>query len=190
MIYFSIDIETNGLCPGINSMISLGAAAFDIETGEIADARKWNILPLPDLEVDADTMMFWDRFPEAYLRATVNAEHASHVMFAFREWVQHMSNNDPTPVAAAWKPGFDLAFLRYYEFRFLGKAIFGRGGSGLDIKTATAIALNQPFRETQIGTVPSWMKNGQENHTHDAMEDAIEQAHVLYHAQMTLGVSL
>jgi hypothetical protein len=80
-----------------------------------------------------------------------------------------------------------LAFLRYYLFRFQGGDIFGRAGSGLDIKTLTAIALGQKFSETQIATVPEELKQTKAEHSHDALEDAIEQAHVMYNARKKLG---
>jgi DNA polymerase III alpha subunit (gram-positive type) len=192
VIYFSIDIETNGLAAGINSMISLGAAAINIESGEIVEKFKMNLLPLPDLKEDASTMEFWKQHPEAYRRATQDAVEADLVIWAFVGWVQRVCEhyNVQRPVAAAWKPGFDLAFLRYYLFRFHGSDIFGRAGSGLDIKTLTAIALNQPFSETQIAAVPAELKGTTVEHSHDALEDAIEQAHVLFNARKQLGVRL
>lgn len=190
MIYFSIDIETNGLAAGINSMISLGAAAIEMETGELVKFLKVNIPPLPDLQVDAGTMEWWKKFPEAYRRASTWTMPPGEAMGELQNWVENFGIEHP--VAAAWKPGFDLAFLRYYLFRFRGGDLFGRSGSGLDIKTLTAIALNQSFSETQIATVPSHMKGPQflGEHTHDALEDAIEQAYVMYNARKMLGVKL
>lgn len=190
-IYFSIDIETNGLAAGINSMISLGVAAIDMDSGEIIAVYKWNLKPLPDLKVDEGTMEWWKRFPDAYRRATEDAVDAEEAITAFAKWVAYICEimNIERPVCAAWKPAFDLGFIRYYLHRFVGKDIFGRAGSGLDIKTLTAIALNQPFSETQIGTVPEFMK-GEAEHTHDALDDAIEQAHVMYNACQRLQVKL
>lgn len=180
-IYYSVDIETNGLAPGINSMLSLGVAAINMDTGGIVGKFKRNLYPVEYLEEDPDTMEWWKGFPEAYKLATISKVMPRLAMAELMIFVD--SFGQERPVAAAWKPGFDLAFLRYYEIRYLGKMLFGRAGSGLDIKTVAALALGQRFDDTQIGTVPAWMKFPSEgNHTHDALDDAIEQAHVLYNA--------
>ena len=188
-IYFSVDIETNGLAAGLYSMLSLGVAAIDMETGEITSTFKENLEILPDLMVCPDTMEWWKKFPEAYQRARENSIPALIVMQDLEHWVTS-TRSDYHPVSAAWKPAFDLGFLQYYLHRFLGRSIFGRAGSGLDIKTLAAIALNQRFSDTQIGKVPAWLKGSIETHSHDALEDAIEQAHVLYNAAKKLGVIL
>lgn len=191
-IYFSADIETNGLVPGINSMISLGIAAINMSTGNLVATRKWNISPVDDLRVDPETMNWWKGFPEAYKRATDNAMSPYAAIPEFANWVKYVSDvyHIKHPVLACWKPGFDAAFIRYYLHRFGPGDIFGRGGSGLDIKTLACIALNKPFSEVKIGEVPVYLKGGYEAHTHDALDDAIEQAHVLYNAVKQLGVNL
>lgn len=173
-------------------MISLGVAAIDMESGEIVQGRKWNLLPLEDLKVDEGTMKWWLSFPAAYEAATSGALPAEYVMPEFKKWVEWVckETNTVRPVAAAWKPGFDLAFVRYYLFRFCGGDIFGRAGSGLDIKTLAAVALNQPFSETQIATVPESLKGTSAEHNHDALDDAKEQARVLFNARKKLGVVL
>lgn len=195
MIYFSIDIETMGLCAGLHSMISLGAAAIDVDTGEIKGTYKANLTELSDAVEDNSQPIgglcvrdFWAKFPEAYKRATENARAPEVVVPEFVAWVRSFGIQDP--VSAFWKPGFDGAFIRYYLFRFVGGDIFGRGGSGLDIKTLAAIAALQTFSNTTISKLaPEW-KNGFTNHTHDALDDAIEQAFVLYNARKRLGGTL
>lgn len=188
MIYFSLDIETNGLFPGVNSMISLGAAAIDVNAKQprIASTFKVNLNPLRDYVVDEDTMNWWKQFPIQYMMATVAAEDPADAMRSFDKWVTETKDSDK-PVGAAWKPGFDLAFINHYSGKFLNKNIFGRAGSGLDIKTLTAVALNKPFSEVKIAEVPLKLKEPYYgNHTHDAREDAIEQAFVLYNARKML----
>jgi hypothetical protein len=194
-VYFSVDIETLGLCAGLHSMISLGAAALDIDTGEIVGTWKGNLKPLPDLQPDnskpsggLSVAEFWQKFPEAYKRATENAQDAAIVIPNFVKWVQCFGI--AYPVVAAWKPGFDIAFLRYYLYRFVGGDIFGRGGSGLDIKTLAAIASGQSFSNTRIGELNCFKAPDLTNHTHDALDDAIEQAHVLFYARRHLGSAL
>lgn len=184
-VYFSIDIETNGLAAGINSMISLGAAAIDVDSGTIVSTFKRNLKPILDLAVCEDTMNWWKGFPAAYKAATDGAQEPEVAMRDFVTWVKEVGGDKP--VGAAWKPGFDMAFVRYYLHRFANGDVFGRAGSGLDIKTLTAIALGQSFSQTQIATVPQELKGSLAEHSHDALEDAIEQAYVLHNARKMLG---
>lgn len=179
-IYFSVDIETNGLAPGIHSMLSIGVAAIDMDSGKIVGTFKRNLKPIPELLICPDTMEWWKKFPEAYKRATENAMHPQQAMLHLASWVKGFGIK--YPVAAAWKPMFDLGFLRYYEVRYTGEIIFGRSGSGLDIKTVAALASGKSYSETQIAEIPNWMKSSNDKHSHDALEDAIEQAHALFNA--------
>lgn len=189
--YISIDIETNGLCPGINSMISLGAVVFDPATGESPTSFQVNLRPLSDGIADPDTMAWWSGFPDAYAAATRDAVDPKTAMESFEFWVKAVAGENP--VACYWKSEFDGAFIRYYLFRFLGRHIFGRSGSGLDIKTITALALRQKYSETQIGKVPTdWgfpckKTAGVAEHNHLAIDDAREQANVLVRALKELS---
>lgn len=186
-MFYSIDIETNGLCPGINSMLSLGAVAFNPYTGEMPTLFQMNLLPLSDTIEDVDTMNWWKQFPEAYKQATTDAGDPKQIIESFVFWV-NASSEGKKKVACYWKPEFDGAFVRYYLFRFTGQHIFGRSGSGLDIKTTTALALGQKYSETQIANVPrNWCGKISE-HNHNALDDAIEQAHVYMNAIKKLNV--
>lgn len=184
--YFSIDIETDGLCPGLNSMISLGAVAFDPDKETIADFSI-NLKPLPDATPDPDTMKWWDSFPDAYKAATDLAVTPVSAMETFAAWVSGFGD---IPVACYWKPEFDGAFIRYYSFRFLGRQLFGRSGSGIDIKSVAALALKQKYSDTQIAKVPREWSGNTGDHSHKACLDAREQAYVFINALKTLNATL
>ena len=53
--YVSIDIEADGPAPGLNSMLSLGAAAFTAD-GALVDTFSANLEALPDAREDARSM--------------------------------------------------------------------------------------------------------------------------------------
>ena len=57
-VYISIDIEADGPIPGGNSMLSLGAAAFELGSGNRTpiDLYEVNLQPLPTATPDPDTM--------------------------------------------------------------------------------------------------------------------------------------
>lgn len=199
-IYFSVDIETDGLVAGRNNMISLGAAAIDMDNGRIVGKFKMNLSLVSDLIADRDTMLWWKLYPKTYEAARVNAMAPHTVIEAFVDWVHSVATQDS--IIFAWKPILDLAFLRYYIHRFhsLGvklclDGIFARQGFGLDQKTVAALALKQSYRKTKMDNLPNSLRldeNGEviATHSHDALEDACEQAYILYNSVRRLGVEL
>jgi hypothetical protein len=199
-IYFSIDIETDGLVAGRNNMLSLGAAAIDMDSGKIVSKFKVNLNLVPDLFVDDDTMEWWKNFPEQYRAARENAILPAVAMFDFVAWVEFWATEEST--IFCWKPGFDAAFLKYYIDRFHPRGtqlthngIFARQGFGLDQKTVAAIALRQPYKKTKVGELPNSLRLDENGvvmltHSHDALEDAVEQAYIFYNSVQRLGVEL
>ena len=63
--YVSIDIEADGPAPGLNSMLSLGAAAFTSD-GALAQTFSANLEPLPEAHEDERTMRWWASQPAAW----------------------------------------------------------------------------------------------------------------------------
>lgn len=199
-IYFSVDIETDGVVAGRNNMLSLGACAIDMETGNIVATFKQNLSLVPDLIVDADTMNWWKLHPEAYQAARKDALPPSRVMDEFVMWVLNYST--PDSIIFAWKPVMDLAFVRYYVHRFHSRgeyltihSIFGRQGFGLDQKTLAALTLRQEYRKTKMDSLPDSVRLNDKNevieqHSHDALEDAMEQAHIFWNCVRRIGVEL
>jgi hypothetical protein len=199
-IYFSMDIETDGVVAGRNNMLSLGACAIDMETGDIISTFKMNLSLVPDLLVDRDTMNWWKQHPEAYQAARKDAVPPSVVMIEFVRWVLNFST--PDSIIFAWKPVMDLAFVRYYLHRFHPQgeflaihSIFGRQGFGMDQKTVAALTLRQPYRKTKMDSLPNSVRLNDkseviEQHSHDALEDAMEQAHIFWNCVRRIGVEL
>lgn len=199
-IYFSCDIETDGVVAGRNNMLSLGACAIDMDTGTIVSTFKRNLHTMCDLRSDLDTMRWWKRFPEAFASARADAREPKEVMQDFVDWVIHSAT--PDSIIFAWKPVMDLAFVRYYIHRFHPQgadlcinSIFGRQGFGLDQKTVAALALQQPYRKTKMDSLPESVRLNDKNevieqHSHDALEDAIEQAHIFWNCVRRIGVEL
>lgn len=199
-VYFSVDLETDGVVAGRNNMISLGCAAIDMGNGKIIGKFKANLSLVPDLVPDFDTMQWWKQYPEAYAKARENAVAPYFVIPKFVEWFERIATFES--VIFAWKPVMDLAFLRYYIHRFHPKGSelvingpFGRQGFGLDQKTVAAIALKQTYRVTKMDTLPDSLRLDEKGnviaqHSHDALEDACEQAAIFYNSVRRLGVEL
>jgi 3' exoribonuclease, RNase T-like len=177
-IYFSVDIETDGVCAGRNNMLSLGAAAIDMDTGTIVSKFKMNLTTVPGLMPDADTMRWWKQFPEAFKQARDFAQPPKNVIKLFVEWVESIKT--PDSIIFAWKPVMDLAFLRYYIHAFhpqgdllVINGIFGRQGFGLDQKTVAALALKQPYRKTKMDSLSNSIRLDEKgeviaNHSHSS----------------------
>ena len=182
-LYVGIDVETDGPCSGLNSMLSLGAASVMWST----ETRKWefspvfsaNIKPLPECKSDPKTIMgFWGKNQKAWAAATKDPETPENAMVRFRQWVASIhSMSGRRPVAVAAPAAFDYPFVRYYMMKFLGTD-YPFGHSCLDMKTVASVILRSPYHDSgKRGYPKKWLSDGFE-HTHIAVEDAIEQTHI------------
>lgn len=168
--YISIDIEADGPIPGRNSMLSLGAAAFKAD-GTLLSTFKRNLLPLPEANQDEDTMRWWKEQPESvWLAATTNPIEAKEAMTEFAAWVLEQPGRH---VAVCYPAGFDWTFVRWYLAAF--NIAHSLGFSALDIKSFAAAHLQIGFKQTVKRNMPKSWFEGLHPHTHDALDDAIEQ---------------
>ena len=80
------------------------------------------------------------------------------------------------PVLVAYPLGFDWMFLHWYFVRFMGTSPFGFS-RGLDMKTMyqqkASVTLDAAGRDDLPGDLQS-----SRTHTHNALDDAIEQADI------------
>jgi hypothetical protein len=175
-IYVSIDVETTGPAPGIYSMISLGAAAFTKQGGEVGTWSA-NLRELPDAIRHPDTMAFWEGQPEAWALATKNPVPPDEAMHSFETWVVRLGGK---PIAAAWPAAFDFSFACWYSHRFLGHSPLGF--ACLDIRSlAMGLTYSRGYydlRENQIRAIRDEVdRKGLVEHR--ALDDAIEQGRLL-----------
>jgi hypothetical protein len=56
--YISVDIESDGPCPGINSMLQFGAVFYDPQ-GKTVRELDLNIFPVEGAVQDQNTMKWW-----------------------------------------------------------------------------------------------------------------------------------
>lgn len=184
-IYFSIDIETDGPCPGLNSMLSLGAVVVTPNpTGHAArysmgDTFYKVFKRLPEARPDTATMEWWDQFPQAWSETRRDPVDPAKGMKDFEDWVRRVCTQlenagiaDPRPIFLAGPIGFDFTFVYYYCHRFLGRCIFGH--NGVDMRSLAMGMLNLPYL-TKVDYYPQAWRT-RYPHTHNALEDAMEQA--------------
>jgi len=179
--YLSIDIEADGPIPGRNSLLSLGAVCFrpepvegDVEIHVLSKA-KFNMKPLDGAKQNQETMEWWARqSPDTWASATRNATSPEEGTQAFVNWVLMLKADHGRPTPICYPTGFDWTFVHWYVQAFYGTNPLGF--SCLDIKTLAAAKMNVPYHRAVKKNMPSEWLNGLPPHTHDAADDAMEQA--------------
>jgi len=178
-IYFSVDIETDGPIPGINSMLSLGAAAFD-GTGKMIDTYTINLEELRGAISDADTMKWWETQPEAWKACRASPISPDVAMPMFASWVKSVAERGGgKPVFVGYPAGFDFLFVYWYLIRFLGSGKSPFSFSALDIKTYAMALMRCGYREVTKQTMKKYVSKSRP-HTHVAIDDAIEQGELFF----------
>lgn len=170
-VYFSTDVETDGPTPGLNSMLSLGCAAY-AETGELLSTFSVNLETLPDSGPDPIVSRWWETQAEAYAACREDPESAAVAMPRFADWVL-MTAGNRRPIFVAWPVSFDFPFVVYYLSRFAACNVFGF--KAIDVQSLAMGVLAEPRLSTVVkNQLPRrWMPN--RPHTHIALDDAIEQ---------------
>jgi hypothetical protein len=172
-IYVSVDIETDGPVPGIHSMLSMGCCAVTRRGAPLGTFYE-RLKPLPEASPNPATMKWWEENKEAWREATRDPKDPAEVMPAMNRWLRSLPGK---PVFAAYPAGFDFTFVYWYLIRFAGESAFGF--QALDMKTLAMALLAKPYRDATKRHMPrSWFDPGG-RHTHNALADATEQAHLL-----------
>ena len=169
--YISVDIEADGPIPGLNSMLSLGAAAFD-KLGNLISTFSANILPLIDAEEDPDTMKWWSTQPAAWAALQKDRKHAVDAMREFVEWQKQFGDRK---VFIAWPLSFEAMFVGWYLQMFAGAHPFSFKWADIDSYAAGVLKID--IGDTRGDYMPrTWAVD--DPHTHVAVEDAIQQGRI------------
>jgi hypothetical protein len=177
-LYISADIEADGPIPGAYSMLAFGLAVagrFDGRSFEPRDPTASTFYrELRPISNNTDpqalkvTGLDRDRLKREGARPAAALREAS-------DWVD-VQVGDDRPVLVGYPIVFDWLFMHWYFVTFLGRSPFGFSGA-LDIKTI----YQQNARVTLDGAgrndLPSFLRS-QREHTHNALDDAIEQAEI------------
>jgi hypothetical protein len=169
--YISIDVECTGHVPGLYSMISLGAGAFERD-GTLLDKFLVNLKELPNSKQDPDTMSFWERNPIAYLRTKEDPVTPDLAMERFRKWFRKFEN----PVFVFMPQKFDGLFVYWYLQTFVRGMNFVTSPDAIDVKTMAMVALGE--ENPHLASKRSWKKEWKDKkhtHNHVAVDDAVEQ---------------
>lgn len=174
-IYISCDIEADGPVPGLNSMLSLGAAAFlfSKEKGdfEMVGTHEVNFETMEGAAPDPDTAEWWKKQPEAWTACRKNTVPAVVGMHEFSGWVQSFGKK---PVFVGYPAGFDFMFVYWYFIKCLGPGKSPFSFSALDIKSYAMAVMGEEYRNVTKRAMSPWLPPDCP-HTHVALDDAIEQ---------------
>jgi hypothetical protein len=178
-VYFSADVETDGPIPGQYSMLSFGlvyAGCFDgtvFSKPTRFDQHFYRELRPISNEFQLDALRVNGLEREKLLRDGTPPETA---MTEAAKWVQNVAGQG-RPILVAYPLSFDWSFLYWYFIRFSLDGSPFNHSQCFDIKTAYAVKARIPIASAGRSKLMPWLRpNG--GHTHNALEDAIEQAEV------------
>ena len=104
-----------------------------------------------------------------------NGMEPAHAMKEFESWIKSVCGEENRPVFVAFNATFDWSFVNYYFHRFSERNPFGI--SGLDIKAYCMGMKACSWGETTKRKLDQRFKS-KRKHTHNALDDAIEQAEI------------
>jgi hypothetical protein len=172
-IYVSTDVETDGPCPGLNSMLSLGSVAL-LPDGTIHGNFAANLIELPEARQDSDTMEWWATQPDVWAAARHNPQKPRVIIPEYVRWVEGLPGK---PVFVGFPAGFDFTWVYWYCHKFASHSPFGWGA--IDMKTLAWATLKkrQGYRKATKKAWPkAWLPTDLP-HTHVAHDDAMEQGY-------------
>jgi 3'-5' exoribonuclease-like protein len=178
-VYFSADVETDGPIPGPYSMLSFGMVLAGTFDGEIfsrpADYGKTfyrELKPISDdFQVEALRVNGLDRE-----RLVGDGVSPATAMTDAAQWIKEIAG-DGRPVLVAYPLSFDWSFLYWYFIRFSEEGSPFDYSRCFDIKTAYAVKARIPIASAGRSRMNPHLR-ADSNHTHNALDDAIEQAQV------------
>lgn len=155
MSYFSVDVEADGPCPGLYSMLSFGAVLID---SELQTTFYGKVKPISDsyiaeaLAVSGHSRQQHEEFDDPEI-----------VMKSFADWINSV-NVRHRPMFLADNLAFDWQWINYYFHRYVGVNPFGHSGTRLNdlyagiVKNVRRGSEVKKFRKTM--------------HTHHPVDDA------------------
>lgn len=151
---YSLDVEADGPCPGLYSMLSFGLVPL------AAPERAFYTTLAPISERYVESALATNKWTREQTLAFPPADQA---MAAFATW---LANEPGQGRKVIWSdnPAFDWQFFNYYSHAFLGGNAFGH--------SARRIGDYAAGREGDPRATSNWKKWRTEAHTHNALEDA------------------
>jgi hypothetical protein len=166
MPWIVVDVEADGPCPGLYSMVSFGAVVV-----EPALDRKFKGLTSPVSQI-------WKADALAVSGVTRDVHetypHPQTTMNAFMEWLKEIEKSG-RPTFVSDNPAFDWQFINFYLHKFVGNNPFGF--------SARRIGDLYSGWKGDARMASDWKKFRKTAHTHDPVDDATGNAEALLFMQ-------
>jgi DNA polymerase III epsilon subunit-like protein len=178
-VYFSADVETDGPVPGPYSMLSFAivvAGTFDGKVfhprDDYGDFFRAELKPISEnFQEEALRVNGIDR-----ARLVREGPDASAVMTNAASWIRNHAAG-ATPVLVAYPVSFDWTWLYWYFTMFSKTGSPFNHSLCFDIKTAYAVKSRSLISHAGRRDLPPSLLSTSK-HTHDPLDDAIEQAQI------------
>lgn len=177
--YFSADVETDGPIPGPYSMLSFAlvyAGSFDGKSFDrpktYSDSRYFELKPISvEFEPEALAVNGLDR-----TRLISDGLQPVRAMTEASKWVRQIAGT-AKPVLVAYPLSFDWAWLYWYFVRYSEDGSPFGHSSCFDLKTALSVKSRAPIAVSGRSKLSPSLRSNRP-HTHNALDDAIEQAEI------------
>ncbi len=177
-IYISADIEADGPIPGRYSMLAFGlvvAGTYDghkFSPRELTKDTYYRELKPVTQHFDPAALDVSGLDREALIRDGVDPRVA---MQEAAQWVHEIAQSH-RPVLVGYPIVFDWMFLHWYFINYAGESPFGFSNA-LDIKTMYQQKAKVTLDKSGRRDLPAEFASAR-RHTHNALDDAIEQAEI------------
>lgn len=170
ILFLCFDVEADGPCPGLNSMLSLGMAGFTTDATIVFEFES-NLLPLPDAKSDPATMKWWHNPARADAWKYVN-QNQKEPLVVFRDLKHKLKNlfRNYRIFPMAKPANYDWQWINYYFHRFLGENPLGFSARCI---STYAWAISGKLAPSDGMEMYKWA-NPNFKHTHRALDDAKE----------------
>ena len=171
MTYIMVDVEADGPCPGLYSMIEIGA----VNCSDPNQTFYGRLKPISDKFV-----------PEALAVTGYSREHTlsfsepSEVIEAFSSWLYWAKKSSKRLIFISDNNGFDWQFVNYYFHLYLERNPFGHSSRNL----------NDLFKGLQGTVFTSFKFLRDTKHTHNPVDDAMGNVEALLKMRDKYGLKL
>lgn len=178
-VYFSADVETDGPIPGPYSILSFGivfAGTFDgtdfIRPRSFSEKFYCELRPISErFQPEALQVNGMDRE-----RLKRHGDNPKDAMNEAGRWIRAVAGSG-NPVLVAYPASFDWTWLYWYFTEFADEGSPFGYSHCFDVKTAVAVKGRVPIVTASRSKLPSRLLS-QHPHTHNALDDAVEQAEI------------
>lgn len=187
-LIISIDGETNGPAPLVNSLWQFGAAFYD-GYGKLLDTFEANLDEQEGTTGDPNTLAWWDeqekKTPGLIQKIRSNTKPAGNVMREFETKTRNLAKQHKAkPLVVAYPAGFDFSWLYTLLVKYNGQSCVGF--SCLDMKTMAMTLLQVPYHDAAKRRFPKSWFDPKLKHTHCALDDALEQGYTYFQMRTAL----